>query len=259
MNDASALPQTSLSPMEMEFFLTAIETSARIRNRSQFYLWSQGGLQNFIPHQTLIACLGTPGSKLAHTEISTCCVFDPQQEHKLCCGEDSLIAVLTQEWEETGRHPLVVLAANGPAGEALAAHGFSSALCHGSQSLNQQGASFFVFLEIANRPVKRLGYMLELFMPHLHMALMNLSHAENPGAAGEKFIPVQASLSNREDDVLQWIRAGKTNYEIGIILDISPLTVKNHVQKILRKLNVSNRAQAAAWASKNKENQAPSQ
>jgi DNA-binding CsgD family transcriptional regulator len=46
--------------------------------------------------------------------------------------------------------------------------------------------------------------------------------------------------------VLNWVREGKTNQEIAQILDISPLTVKNHVQKILRKLKVTNRAQAVA-------------
>ena len=55
-------------------------------------------------------------------------------------------------------------------------------------------------------------------------------------------------LSGREVQVLNWVRNGKTNQEIAMILDISPLTVKNHMQKILRKLNVSNRAQAVAKA-----------
>jgi DNA-binding CsgD family transcriptional regulator len=51
-------------------------------------------------------------------------------------------------------------------------------------------------------------------------------------------------LSKREIQVLHWVRNGKTNTEIGQILGISPPTVKNHVQKIMRKLNVNNRAQA---------------
>ncbi|MFX6645087.1 LuxR C-terminal-related transcriptional regulator, partial [Acinetobacter baumannii] len=54
------------------------------------------------------------------------------------------------------------------------------------------------------------------------------------------------TLSARELQVLDWVREGKTNHEIGQILDISPLTVKNHIQKILRKLDVTNRAQAVA-------------
>jgi DNA-binding CsgD family transcriptional regulator len=51
-------------------------------------------------------------------------------------------------------------------------------------------------------------------------------------------------LTARELDIIKWIYLGKSNFEIGAILKISPLTVKNHVQKILRKLNVVNRTQA---------------
>jgi DNA-binding CsgD family transcriptional regulator len=55
-------------------------------------------------------------------------------------------------------------------------------------------------------------------------------------------------LTPRETQILQWIYHGKSNIEIGMILDISPLTVKNHVQKTLRKLNVLNRTQAVGKA-----------
>jgi DNA-binding CsgD family transcriptional regulator len=53
-------------------------------------------------------------------------------------------------------------------------------------------------------------------------------------------------ITSREIEILQWVRDGKSNHEIGDILAISPLTVKNHVQKILKKLKVQNRAQAVA-------------
>jgi DNA-binding CsgD family transcriptional regulator len=46
------------------------------------------------------------------------------------------------------------------------------------------------------------------------------------------------------------VRNGKTNFEIGMILDISAFTVKNHLQRIFRKLDVVNRAQAVAKLSK---------
>ena len=59
-------------------------------------------------------------------------------------------------------------------------------------------------------------------------------------------------LSEREAEILRWMRAGKTNQEIGLILNISPFTVKNHVQKILRKLNVTNRTQAVAKSGQRK-------
>jgi DNA-binding CsgD family transcriptional regulator len=58
----------------------------------------------------------------------------------------------------------------------------------------------------------------------------------------------EAALTPREQEVLRWIAIGKSNFEVGAILSISPLTVKNHVQKILRKLNVVNRTQAVGKA-----------
>lgn len=58
----------------------------------------------------------------------------------------------------------------------------------------------------------------------------------------------KAVLSGREREVLHWMREGKTNPEIALILGLSFKTVKNQVQSILVKLRVSNRAQAVARA-----------
>ncbi|MBT8582831.1 hypothetical protein G6653_08625 [Polynucleobacter paneuropaeus] len=52
-------------------------------------------------------------------------------------------------------------------------------------------------------------------------------------------------LTARELDILCFLRIGKTNIEIGLILDISPNTVKNHLKSVFKKMNVVNRAQAA--------------
>jgi DNA-binding CsgD family transcriptional regulator len=54
------------------------------------------------------------------------------------------------------------------------------------------------------------------------------------------------ALSSREQEIMDWVKHGKTNYEIGMILDISAFTVKNHLQRIFKKLDVLNRAQAVA-------------
>ncbi|MFT7643628.1 MAG: DNA-binding NarL/FixJ family response regulator, partial [Pirellulaceae bacterium] len=56
------------------------------------------------------------------------------------------------------------------------------------------------------------------------------------------------SLTNREYQVLRHISYGLSNREIGLSLGISIETVKEHVQNILRKVDVSDRTQAAVWA-----------
>ncbi|MGW1911557.1 response regulator [Streptomyces sp. NPDC002076] len=58
-----------------------------------------------------------------------------------------------------------------------------------------------------------------------------------------------ASLSPRERDILALIGDGLTNREIGKRLYLSEKTVKNHISRMLAKLGVQRRVQAAVLAS----------
>lgn len=60
-----------------------------------------------------------------------------------------------------------------------------------------------------------------------------------------------AGLSQREVAIVTGIVKGLTNAEIADRCCLSPHTVKTHIHHIFRKLNVSNRLQAAQWASEN--------
>lgn len=54
----------------------------------------------------------------------------------------------------------------------------------------------------------------------------------------------KGSLSDREIEILYWVKEGKSNQEIGDILKISESTVKSHLKNLYKKLDVCNRAQA---------------
>lgn len=58
-------------------------------------------------------------------------------------------------------------------------------------------------------------------------------------------------LSRREIECLTWLKDGKTNWEIGEILDISEKTVEFHVGNAMRKLKVDNRVAAVVAALRN--------
>ena len=58
-------------------------------------------------------------------------------------------------------------------------------------------------------------------------------------------------LTDRQTEILALIAVGATNEEISERLFISPHTVKTHLYKIFKKINVPNRIQAALWAAKN--------
>ena len=60
--------------------------------------------------------------------------------------------------------------------------------------------------------------------------------------------PEPKQLTERETDILKLVACGLGNKEIGGKLHISENTVKTHMRHILEKLNLSNRAEAAAYA-----------
>ena len=62
--------------------------------------------------------------------------------------------------------------------------------------------------------------------------------------------PAIASLTDQERKVLEGLAEGHTNREIGEKLFLSEKTVKNYVSRILDKLGLSRRAEAAAYIAK---------
>ncbi|MDH3601055.1 MAG: LuxR C-terminal-related transcriptional regulator [Candidatus Tectomicrobia bacterium] len=61
-------------------------------------------------------------------------------------------------------------------------------------------------------------------------------------------MPVYAPLSPREKEVLNLLVQGQAAQEIAQTLSISYATVRNHLQKILRKLGVHSQRQAVKLA-----------
>lgn len=76
--------------------------------------------------------------------------------------------------------------------------------------------------------------------------LMSLAQA----GADSSLAPEDNPLSERELEVVELIAQGKTNKEIAQDLIIAEKTARNHVSRILTKLGLSRRSQAAAWAIK---------
>ena len=62
---------------------------------------------------------------------------------------------------------------------------------------------------------------------------------------------IEENLTKREIEVLKLVAVGKINREIAVELDISERTVKNHISNLFKKINVSDRTQAAVYAIKN--------
>ncbi|MDX3077777.1 response regulator [Streptomyces sp. NPDC088354] len=76
--------------------------------------------------------------------------------------------------------------------------------------------------------------------------MSSLRHQEDPGTSQEDV--TLAALSPREREILELIGEGLTNRQIGSRLFLSEKTVKNHISRLLAKLGVERRIQAAVLA-----------
>ncbi len=68
------------------------------------------------------------------------------------------------------------------------------------------------------------------------------------GAPRQKPQAIVASLSRKEEEILHWVAAGRSDDQIAAILSISANTVDTHLRHIFQKLEVNNRVGAVVKA-----------
>ena len=246
-----------LSKLEQEYLLGAIEASLEVRELRSYFLWTQGQLQALLPHQVMV-CMqfgpagGPDGASLLRIDCLHGTVLDSAVLAQLSHPTQGLAPRMARHAQlRAGAHgwpPLALEAAPRAAcadpwaafAPELLRLGLDNVLLHGSGALPGASTSFALF-GMPQRPGARLAYFIELLLPHLHFTLLRLDAAPAAAAAG-----AERPVSRREMEILHWVREGKSNTEVGQILGISGLTVKNHLQRIYKTLGVRNRTQAVA-------------
>jgi transcriptional regulator EpsA len=252
----------SLETRRVQAIVHAIECAVDVRRKYQFFVWTQGSVQTLLPHKLAICGVYDRGRKEVRLEAFNSIVIPAGVLGVLTDGQSQLMQYVINAWINNRGRALVVrlstIAARpiAPAVEALQSAGFTELLVHGVSRPQRatEIETLFVFASPGSTVCKTEADGIELMLPHLHSTYLRVQSIEReiaeagvrPNAPGAGYS--SASISEREEQVLGWVREGMSNQEIGVQLGISPLTVKNHVQKILRKLGATNRAQAVARA-----------
>jgi transcriptional regulator EpsA len=217
----------SPSAREQEYLLHAIDGAYGIATQRELFLWSQGALQTLLPHGVLLCIQLDEQGRARQVDCLHGSVLALSERSLLCDPVQGPVPAWLRQWQEGGGQPLVLEAGD-------RGHG----LVHGSGAL-AGGGSAFVLLELPAVAATRESWLLQLLLPYLHLALQRIaSAAQRPAVA--------PAVSPRQAEILQWLREGKSNEEIGRLLGISALTVKNHLQRLYRQLGVSNRTHAVA-------------
>jgi len=122
--------------------------------------------------------------------------------------------------------------------------GMTGCYAHGARiAATGRNGSMFCFTGPSIEFNKRTEAILEFVTPHLHLALSHLY-------SNKQLEWNRGAISGREKEVLDWLKQGKSSWDISVILGISERTVNYHVYNIMQKLGATNRPQAVAVATR---------
>lgn len=254
MNSNSTFQVSDPAKKRDDQFLEVLHESTHIRRHAQLFTWLQGDMQSLLPHEVLLLAEGdfSRNGKLHYDVISA--ILGVRTTGFSHVDLEDLIRGLYERWVSHGCTAYVLDASssgvilNSTCQCALhrALRSMRSLLVHGMRDERSGRDVLYVAFRRNGQFESETQRMFEILLPHIDCAARRISalpddgEPETKAAAAFDFAP----LTERESEILHWVGNGKTNYEIGIILSISPFTVKNHLQRIFRKIDVSNRAQA---------------
>ena len=260
---------SEVKPNTLQNVYDAIERSYAINTHLDFFNWLQQSVSGCIPHDVLIACWGNFNSikpvgnvqknankdAVLHYDVASS--LSDLNTHAILNDTkqaDSVMAHLHQLWAAQQKNWFVINnLADLPADHALkttfltALKPINSLLVYVVCDVRGNNHCMYVFLSKESEYSVQTETMA-LMMPHIDNALRKIQHLTCVVTAAQLSVKhaMLASLSSREFEIIEWIKSGKTNQEIGQILNISQNTVKSHLKRIFQKLNVSKRAQAVA-------------
>lgn len=260
---ASQVTTTSgeVDASRIEHLVHLIETSTEVQRRYQFFVWSQSSLQNFVPHQLAVCGAWKRVRKQMQMEAFNSISVPSSVLATLTDGQSPLMQRAIGAWVDNRCKPLALDLASlagsavGQARDELLSAGFLELLVHGVSRPQRVAEleTLFIFSSPGSRSTERQRAHLNMLIPHLHATYLRVQSVElemndAPPLPSAGAGPARSAITEREKQILGWVREGMSNHQIGTELSISPLTVKNHVQKILRKLGAANRAHAVARA-----------
>jgi len=243
---------TAMNNVQKTQFIELLHESLGVRSHREFLLWSQGNMQEFLPHDIMIAAWGDFSLGLIYLDIVSA-LPQVRTDQMHCANLAPLLQRLFDYWDKESR---VSFAFQTDAGifkenefgcNNLNSYfkGMKSALVHGIKDARGRHDCLYVLLN-SKAPSLSCRTMLEALLPYIDSSLRQLDHFPEQIPHTPSCEVGMEPLSGRELEIMEWVQNGKTNFEIGMILDISAFTVKNHLQRIFKKLDVMNRAQAVA-------------
>lgn len=241
-------------PLMDTLLIRTMQNSLSIQSHFQLLLWMHGDFQEIIPHDAMISFSGAIQGKTYHYDVVS--PIPGIRTAKL--PQRSISAFregVHRHWLECGGQVTSASIAEGCTNSLDAAELHDSlremkhVLFHAIPDTRFKADHLYILLRKEASFTNQERKWFELILPHVDAAVRKIDglpvvEPEQVAAPVILNSLIKAGLTTREIEILEWVRSGKTNIEIGMILDISTYTVKNHLQRIFKKINATNRAQA---------------
>lgn len=231
-----------------------IESSLRVFNEQQFFSWVQGQVQYLLSHEILICgIVFGADSKMRCYRFSSTRYFRLEHFNAVCDPINGLFTMMMSLTRKTGKPCLLGPEVSLGGSEAEWVPLLDSCELRNVAGFGQRGSdghlkSYFCFARINDQLNARTIFLLEVLTPILEATFCRVISQQ--GIKTQTYFPNAMLLSKREIEVLHFLMAGKTNQAIAEALSLSPLTIKNHVQNIMKKLKVKTRGHAVTLGMK---------
>lgn len=242
----------------LERVFPAIQRSYKIKKHIDLFVWLQNSVSEFIAHDALLTAWGNfkdggDNVKLQYDVASNVDGLNTRAMLGASKEVNQCMTYLYELWLDNNRHWFAIN--NFATSEfdckfreifADLPQELNSLLVYGVSDLRGGNDCLYVFFSNYSK-FQTKSLALDLLMPHIDHAFRKIQYLENLEPLVKPRMSLNlSSLTDRELEVIQWIKAGKTNQEIGVILNITQNTVKSHLKRVYQKLNVGKRAQAVA-------------
>jgi transcriptional regulator EpsA len=238
-------------------FMKIASQGAGIATHEELWRWLQGDVQQWLAHDIMLIGWGDFKTGDLHFDIVSS-LAGMRSHNWTRSSLAPLISYFRDCWIAAQQQPCeldmkgcrdLLLGAGAERVENMTR--MRTALVHGVAAGRNGTERIFAALTTAPGYRSEAGLGLKLLMPFMDSALRRMPPAPiGHASSGRLHLDSQtaklAALSDRERQIMDWVAMGKTNPEIGCILNISEFTVKNHLKSIFGKLDVTNRAQAVS-------------
>lgn len=239
-----------LDSADQQRLLRAIDAAIGVRQHADFHGWMCGPFRTLLPHQRVVCIeLGRDGA-VQHVESLDHAQPGAAVTQLLGDSHIELALHLVRGLDRTSDATVTIESDSFTCIHAAFERPWPAHLCMPGNALIHRvtflsgAAYYFVLFDVMAQQEARSYYLLKLLSSHLKMAWSKVIdlpiHIAPPPKA------LTANITGREREILGLMQFGKSNQEISAALGISPITLKDHIRKIYRKLDVTSRSEALA-------------